>query len=260
MSSPKSSLSIILASALLVFLAVFLFWPVQGYDFIGYDDGLYVVDNAYVRMGVSGGNVLWAFTTTHAFNWHPLTWLSLMVDRELYGLNAGGYHWTNVLFHVGNVLLLFFVLQAMTGALGRSFFVAALFAVHPLHVESVAWVAERKDVLSTFFWLWVMVFYGIYVRRGGMGFYALMVVGFVLGLMAKPMLVTLPFVLLLLDWWPLGRFQGGVSPYRLVGEKVPLLLFSAASSVVTYAVQERALASMSHLSLVIGWPMPSLHM
>lgn len=235
---------------LLVSLTIFVFWSVQGNDFIRYDDGLYVVDNPQVQRGLRADGFLWAFTTTHASNWHPLTWLSLMADYELYGLHAAGYHWTNLLLHAGNVVLLFFVLQVMTGAVWRSFLVAALFAVHPLHVESVAWVAERKDVLSTLFWLLTMVSYTSYVRRGGMGRYLLVLMSFLLGLMAKPMLVTLPFVLLLLDWWPLGRFQTGNASYRLVKEKAPLIFFSAVSSFVTYTVQESSgsVTSLIHLS------------
>src|SRR5438552_16430602 len=161
--------------------------------------------------GLTWNGVAWAFTTGHASNWHPLTWLSHMVDVQLYGMHAGGHHLTNLFFHIVNTLLLFGVLHRMTGAVGRSGFVAALFAVHPLHVESVAWVAERKDVLSTLFWMLTLWSYVSYVREPRRGRYALVLVLFALGLMAKPMLVTLPFVLLLLDYWPLDRARLGMA-------------------------------------------------
>lgn len=167
----------------------------------------YVTENYYVTNGLNIEGIAWSFTTGHWANWHPLTWLSHMLDCQLYGLNPGGHHVTSLLFHVANALLLYMVLMKMTGRCCRSAFVAALFALHPLHVESVAWVSERKDVLSTFFWILTMWFYLGYVGKSTLTRYLLLVLIFSLGLMAKPMLVTLPFVLLLLDLWPLERFH-----------------------------------------------------
>src|SRR5208282_1193673 len=169
----------------------------------------YVSENADVSGGLTWHGVWWAFTTGAAANWHPLTWLSHMLDVQLYGAAPGPHHLTNLLFHIANTLLLFGLLHRMTGALGRSAFVAGLFALHPLHVESVAWVAERKDVLSTLFWMLTLWAYVEYVRRPGLRRYGAVLLFFALGLMAKPMLVTLPFVLLLLDYWPLGRVGTG---------------------------------------------------
>lgn len=206
------------------------------HGFVNLDDAQYVSDNPAVSGGLSARGLSWAFTTPHAGNWHPLTWLSHMLDVELYGMNAGPHHLTSLLLHVASALLLFGLLHRMTGALFRSAFVAALFALHPLHVESVAWVAERKDVLSTLFFLLTIRAYLAYVRRPRPSRYALVLVLFALGLMAKPMLVTLPFVLLLLDYWPLGRAPSR----RLVVEKLPLLALALASSVVTFLVQQQA--------------------
>ncbi|MCK5784871.1 MAG: tetratricopeptide repeat protein, partial [Desulfobacterales bacterium] len=180
----------------------------------------------------------WAVTSTYATNWHPMTWLSHILDVQLYGMAPGSHHLTNVLFHVANALMLFLVFRRMTDGLWRSAFVAALFALHPLHVESVAWVAERKDVLSTFFWLLTMWCYARYAERPGTKRYIPVVLFFILGLMSKPMLVTLPFILLLMDYWPLKRFQSGQSGVRnLVFEKVPLFALSAAASAVTFFAQ-----------------------
>ncbi|HVO67135.1 MAG TPA: tetratricopeptide repeat protein [Syntrophales bacterium] len=183
------------------------FWQVNYCDFINYDDPKYVTKNIHIQDGVTMDGIWWAFTTGYAANWHPLTWLSHMLDFQLFGLTSGRHHLTNLLFHIANALLLFFVLHRMTKALWQSAFAAALFALHPLHVESVAWVAERKDVLSTFFWIVTMGAYCYYVERPSPQRYLYVLVFFTLGLMAKPMLVTLPIVLLLLDYWPLGRFE-----------------------------------------------------
>ena len=226
-----------LVCLLLISAILFIFWQIQYQSFINFDDGPYVTQNRNVQSGLSRESILWAFTATDAGFWHPLTWLSLIFDYELYLLNPAGYHWTNVLFHIANTLLLFLVLHRMTGALWRSGFVAALFAVHPLHVESVAWVAERKDVLSSFFWMLTMYAYVYYVEHPGWKRYALVVVSFSLGLMAKPMLVTLPFVLLLLDYWPLKRAQ---SPSYLVREKALLIIITVFASVVTYIAEQQA--------------------
>jgi protein O-mannosyl-transferase len=213
-----------------------VFWQVRDHEFITYDDYEYVLENPHVRYGLSRDGILWAFTSVHASNWHPLTWLSHMLDCELYGLNPSGHHLNNFLFHVANTLLLFLLLRRVSGAVWRSFLVAALFALHPLHVESVAWVAERKDVLSGFFWILSLWAYAYYAERGGGPRYALCLLLFLVGLLAKPMLVTLPFVFLLLDFWPLGRLHHGK---KIILEKVPFFLLSLASSVMTYLVQER---------------------
>ncbi len=183
------------------------FWQVIHCDFTNYDDPYYVTKNKPVQNGITLEGVRWAFTTFHFANWHPLTWISHMLDVQLFGLKPWGHHLTNLLFHLANTLLLFFVLHRMTKSIWRSAFVSALFALHPLHVESVVWVAERKDVLSSFFWMLTLAAYVFYVDRPGFRRYLLVVSAFVLGLMAKPMLVTLPFVLLLLDYWPLQRLQ-----------------------------------------------------
>ena len=205
--------------------------------FVSYDDPRYVTDNAHVYNGITRESIIWAFTTSHASNWHPLVWLSHMLDCRLFGLNPLGHHLTSLLFHVANALLLFFVLKKMTGALWPAAFVAAAFALHPLHVESVAWVAERKDVLSTFFWLLTMIAYVRYAQQPLIRRYLLVVLAFCLGLLSKPMLVTLPFVLLLLDYWPLRRLRRPVS-FRLILEKVPLFILSAISSAITLLTQK----------------------
>ena len=182
------------------------FWQVGNHEFVNFDDNVYITENNHIQNGITIQGLCWAFTTGHAANWHPLTWISHMLDIQIFGLNPQWHHLTNLLFHIANVLLLFFVLHRMTKALWQSAFVAALFALHPLHVESVAWIAERKDVLSTFFWMLTLVAYGYYAKRPRLKSYLAVIAFFALGLMAKPMLVTLPFVLLLLDYWPLGRF------------------------------------------------------
>jgi protein O-mannosyl-transferase len=196
------------------------FWQVGNSEFINYDDNDYVTENLTVQRGLTAEGIRWAFTTYYASNWHPLTWLSHMMDVHLFGLSPRGHHLTNLLLHLANTLLLFLVLHRMTKALWQSAFAAALFALHPLHVESVAWAAERKDVLSAFFWMLTLGAYVFYVERPGRTRYLAVLLLFALGLMAKPMLVTLPFVLLLLDYWPLGRFEGDKSTEALRMEPV----------------------------------------
>ena len=230
-------------------------------DFVNYDDELYLIKNPHIQAGVTLQSFIWAFTTGYASNWHPLTWLSHMLDFELYGLNPMGHHWTNLQLHIANTLLLFFVLQLMTGAILRSALVSALFAIHPLHVESVAWIAERKDVLCAFFWILSMYAYVGYVRHPEKKrYYILLIILFALGLMAKPMIVTLPFVLLLLDFWPLSRFQSIIHERKinvfqafktLVWEKTPLFVLTAISCVITFFVQQHggAVASIEALPL-----------
>jgi Flp pilus assembly protein TadD len=288
-----------------IFLAAAIwvvFGQTMGYDFINYDDSDYVYENPEVARGLTFKGMAWAFTHVYAGNWHPLTWISHMVDCQLYGLSPGGHHLTNILLHTATAILLFLVLRRMTGFLWRSAFVAAVFAIHPLRVESVAWVAERKDVLSGVFFMLTIGAYVRYVQRqsrvepsslrfclriapvftelrrgksprqvaapGSRGSsapavpaldprrstldYGLVLLFFVLGLMCKPMLVTLPFVLLLLDYWPLKRFtqpRGRLVPWRLIVEKVPLLVFSGAACVATLFAQTVARLSIEEISL-----------
>ncbi len=236
-----------LISILLVIVTSIAFAQVITNDFVVYDDNKYVTYNKIVKAGLTSKGLAWAFTAFHASNWHPLTWISHMVDCSIYGMKPWGHHLTSLLFHLANVLLLFHILKIMTGSMWRSAFVAALFAVHPLHVESVAWVSERKDVLSTFFWLLTILVYLRYVRSPKPKTYIPVVIIFALGLMSKPMLVTLPFILLLLDWWPLGRIslngyllagKPGRIGRKLIIEKIPLIALSILSSFVTFAAQK----------------------
>ncbi len=216
------------------------------FDFVNYDDPRYVYQNTRITSGISVANVAWAFSHIHSENWHPLTTITHMLDCQVHGLNAGWHHFTNVLLHSFAVVLLFVALERMTGAFWRSAFVSAIFAVHPLHVESVAWIAERKDVLSAFFFMLSLLAYLHYTRAPSIGRYLTVALAVALGLMSKPMLVTLPFVLLLLDYWPLERFKpkrsntGGQS-LQLVLEKTPLIAFSAVSSIVTFLAQRGAI-------------------
>ncbi len=233
-----------LAAAALVALALASFWPVLGNGFIGIDDPEYVTDNPRVLAGPTVPGIVWAFTSAHSSNWHPLTWISHMLDARLFGTEPAGHHAVSLLLHAANALLLFLLVRALTGRAGRSFVVAALFVAHPLRVESVAWIAERKDVLSACFGLSAMLAYLAWVRRPGRAGRALVALLFALGLLAKPMLVTLPLLLLLLDFWPLGRWRGAgrtaAAAGRLLAEKLPLLALAAAASVVTYRVQAAA--------------------
>ena len=233
-----------------------LYWPITSHPFILYDDDAYVLGNTHITSGLSWTNTAWAFTSGEAANWHPLTWITHQADCSLYGVKAGGHHLTNLLFHVANTLLVFFFLRYATGTLWRSAFVAALFGWHPLHVESVAWASERKDVLSTFFWLLTLMAYVRYVRSlnraAKVSFYILALVLFAGGLMSKPMVVTLPCVLLLLDLWPLYRFrfcpppegQGTAAQPAGIGwlvlEKIPFVVMAALGSYVTFLVQSDA--------------------
>src|ERR1051326_702270 len=208
----------ILIGLALTLLTLAVYAPVRHFDFVNWDDPIYITDNPQVANGLAWSGMKWAFTEGYAANWHPITWLSHMLDVEWYGMNAGLHHVTNVIFHIANSLLLFGLLLRVApseaGALGRSALVAALFAVHPLHVESVAWVSERKDVLSAFFFMVTLWAYVEYARRPGVIRYVFVLLSFALGLMAKPMLVTVPFLLLLLDFWPLRRWDGqGPSGY-----------------------------------------------
>ena len=261
----------ILVCVLLCLTTLATFWPVVRYDFINLDDHNYVVENPSVQAGFTWKAVAWAFTTGRCGNWHPMTWLSHMLDVQIFGLNPGGHHLTNMLLHTVNTLLLFILLKTMTGALWRSAFVAALFAVHPLHVESVAWIAERKDVLSTFFFLLTLLAYARCVewpvvgvrspeyevlrsgfgsnRRGSRLWYLAALIFFALGLMSKPMLVTLPFLLLLLDYWPLQRLELKTW-LSLLMEKLPFFALAAVSCLVTFVAQKNsgAVTGVDYLS------------
>ena len=245
-------------SLILVLAIAAVYFPVRDHDFISLDDGLYVTQNIHVNRGLSVESLKWALTTNHAGFWIPLTWVSLMIDSHLFGLSAGHYHVTNVMIHIVNTLLLFFVLRRMTGAIWPSSVVAILFAVHPIHVESVAWVSERKDVLFAFFWMLAMWFYVRYAQNPGIRRYIPLMLCYILGLMAKPMIVTLPFVLLLLDYWPLKRLQIKEKNHpaeqqqnllTLVLEKVPLFILTVVVSVITFVLQKSggAVTSLSTL-------------
>ncbi len=225
----------------LIGINIIIYAQVGHFDFTHWDDPAYVSQNVEVARGLTWEGVRWAFTTGHAANWHPLTWLSHMLDIQLFGMAPGPHHLVNLFFHIANTLLLFWVLFRMTAAIGRSAFVAGLFAAHPLHVESVAWIAERKDVLCAFFFLLAIGAYVEYVRRPNARRYLLTAVLFALALMAKPMAITLPFILFLLDIWPLGRLHPGPGQAsvcrRLIWEKAPLILLAIASSAVTLWAQ-----------------------
>jgi Tfp pilus assembly protein PilF len=241
---------------LLAGVTLALYWHAGSFDFLNYDDNHYITDNPQVKGGVTWEGVRWALSATHAANWHPLTWLSHMIDVELFGLSPRGHHLTSVLLHAANVLLLLLLLSRMTGAIWPSALAAALFAVHPLRVESVAWVAERKDVLSVQLALLSLLAYVRYTAKPAVGNYIPALVLFALGLMAKPMLVTLPVLMLLLDFWPLQRFSGSsasadssalephpTTPYvpsgRLFMEKIPFAFLSAGSCIITILAQQK---------------------
>ena len=246
----------IIICVLLVALTSLAYWQVRNSQFITCDDDMYVYENPLVRAGLTWEGVKWSFTAFHSANWHPLTWQSHMLDCQLYGMQPRGHHLTNLFFHLANTLLLFLFLNRTTGALWPSALVAALFALHPMHVESVAWVSERKDVLSTFFWLATMWAYAWYVAAPSLKRYLSVLLCFSLGLMAKPMLVTLPLVLLLLDYWPLNRLHAGMAPaaagdgeseptpaiplslaWPLIREKIPLFVLTLISCYITLAAQ-----------------------
>jgi Tfp pilus assembly protein PilF len=249
LTHPVSTKTVLLVAAALIAVSLYIYAPALHYGFLSYDDSPYVADNAQVRRGLTGAGVLWAFTTGHASNWHPVTWLSHMLDVQIFDMNAGGHHFTNLLLHIANSLLLFGLLYRITGTWRRSAMVAMLFAAHPLHVESVAWIAERKDVLSTLFWMLTMWAYVGYVKNPRPGRYLAVIAVFALGLMSKPMLVTLPLVLLLFDVWPLNRvrFEAGQKQLwiRMCREKIPLFLLVAASSIATILAQSRGGAVQS---------------
>jgi tetratricopeptide (TPR) repeat protein len=253
----------ILICLALVLLTIIAFWPLKDCGFINVDDDAYVYKNDYVQQGLSWKSIQWAFSadsSSVAGHWHPITWLSLMLDYEFFGLNPYGYHLTNLFFHILNAILLFLIFHRMTKAIWQSAFVAALFAIHPLHVESVAWVTERKDVLSTFFWMLTMGTYVFYVERKTFSRYFIILVFFMVGLMSKAMLVTLPFVLVLLDYWPLNRFQatqpssdrlGKWHRVRgLVWEKIPIFILSGVFSFIPILAVKNAHTMNTSLSFI----------
>jgi Tfp pilus assembly protein PilF len=246
---------------LLVVATLALYNPVNRHPFVNYDDDRYVTENHHVHNGLGWDTVSWAFTAKEQGNWHPLTWLSHVLDYQLFHQNATGHHFTSLLIHASNAVLLFLLLIYATGRVGSSLFVAALFALHPINVESVAWVAERKNVLSTLFFVAALIAYCWYARKSDWRRYLVFTGLFVVGLMSKPMVITLPFVLLLLDYWPLGRIQGfpaGVPSVpqaplsRLLVEKLPLLVLSAASAAITMQVQQAGGATRSTAQFSLG--------
>jgi len=241
----------VIVCLLIVVATLLVYNPVNRHPFVNYDDTGYVTDNLHVRQGLSWDGIVWAFTTTEQANWHPLTWISHEVDSSLFHLNPAGHHFVNLLIHALNAALLFLVLMWGTKRLGASLFVAMLFALHPINVESVAWIAERKNVLSTLFFLLALAQYGWYAAKPSVQRYLALVVLFAMSLMAKPMMVTFPFVLLLLDWWPLDRLKENTIG-KLVLEKIPLLTLSIASSIITMIAQQAGGATRSTLQFSLG--------
>lgn len=228
----------------IVIQTLLTFWSVKTFEFLNYDDNEFIVENEHIRRGFSVDSLVFAFTDVDSGIWHPLTWLSHTLDCQLYGLNPMGHHWNNLIFHILNVLLVFTILQKMTGTHCRSFFVALLFAVHPVQIESVAWVAERKNVLSTFFYILCIFSYAGYVKDQKNKKYFAVVLFYILGLMSKPMMVTMPFVLLLLDYWPLHRWSFNGSNRNLIKnnssiikEKIPLLIIAIIFSIISWISQ-----------------------
>ncbi|MDA8124820.1 MAG: tetratricopeptide repeat protein [Deltaproteobacteria bacterium] len=254
----------IVAILMLVAWILVLYWPVAGYEFIDMDDNLYLFNNPDICKGLTWKGISWAMQTFYTTNWHPLTWFSLLADYELYGMNANGYHVSSLLLHIFNTVLLFHVLRLMTGKTWECFGVAALFGVHPLNIESVAWIAERKNVLSTLFWILTLFAYVRYVKKPHWMRYLLTLTVFALGLTAKPMLVTLPVILLLLDYWPLGRISclgnragsrawDWKSLWPIVKEKIPFFLLTIPSVLITLHAAKigGAIKSMDDLPLVM---------
>jgi protein O-mannosyl-transferase len=261
MNLPHYAISFILIITALIAITLTVYSQTGNYPFLGFDDDEYVTNNLHVTSGITGENIVWAFTSFDASNWHPVTWLSHMADVQFFGMNPHGHHLTNVVIHTISSLLLLLFLFRCTGSLWQSSFVAALFALHPLHVESVAWVAERKDVLSALFWLLTLLFYSEYAAKRKPSRYILSLFTFVLGLMAKPMLVTLPIVMILMDFWPLARYRHEGEEQRqrpipgrvtaLIIEKIPFFIFSFLSAGITiYAQNESgAVKSFDQISL-----------
>jgi tetratricopeptide (TPR) repeat protein len=232
-TSPQKQILIVYIVLTVVTVAVF--WQVNQFDFVNIDDNMYVTQNSHVQSGITLDGLRWAFGTKYFDLWHPLVWLSFMLDYQLHGLNAGGYHLTNLILHILSALLLFWLFNRMTGMIWRSAFVAALFALHPLHVESVAWIAERKDVLSAFFWMLTLCLYVYYTEKPVIKRYLLVLFSFVCALLSKPMVVTLPVIMILLDYWPLKRFEsqkGNLFLWQL-REKISFFILSTVLIIVT---------------------------
>lgn len=232
----------------LVAITFAIFGQTLGHEFVNYDDPVYVSENPRIQVGLNGQSVAWALTHSHSHNWHPLTTMSHMLDWQMFGAKPGLHHLVNVLVHAANAVLLFLLLQQLTSSMWRSAFVAGVFAIHPLHVESVAWIAERKDVLSGFFFFLTLFAYVAYTRKPNIGRYLTMSILLACGLMAKPMLVTMPAILLLLDYWPLNRFEKS-SATKLVVEKIPLLVLSIGSAAATLIAQRGDIVQIAHLPL-----------
>jgi len=256
---------ILCLSILIAVLTLAIYWQVLDYGFINFDDPTYVIENNHIRDGLTIEGIKWAFTSFYASNWHPLTWLSHMLDIEFHGMNPGKHHLSNITIHTLNAVLLFILLERMTGMLWRSAMVAALFALHPLHVESVAWISERKDVLSTFFGILTLSAYVWYTRMPGLKRYSLMAVLFICSVMSKPMMVTLPFLMLVLDFWPLKRIdvmkrESGYKPVMrtlhnlllLLREKIILFAVALISGIVTVCAQHSGGAVQSVVLLNLG--------
>jgi protein O-mannosyl-transferase len=226
----------------LTLVTLTVFWQVNQFGFVDLDDQAYVQENSHIQSGVTLEGVSWAFGTRYFYLWTPLTWMSLMFDYQLHGLNAGGYHLTNLILHILSTLLLFWLFNRMTGAVWKSAFVAALFALHPLHVESVAWVSERKDVLSAFFWMLTLCLYVYYTEKPAVKKYLLVLFSFVLALLSKPMVVTLPFIMILLDYWPLKRFESKKNDLVLwqLKEKMPFFVLSVILVIITFYTPDSA--------------------
>ncbi|PKN20382.1 MAG: hypothetical protein CVU71_00900 [Deltaproteobacteria bacterium HGW-Deltaproteobacteria-6] len=265
MSSLTSFQKKIVVIVVLIILILAGYWQVQDFEFVNYDDTIYVTQNFKTQTGMTWANIKGTFTDFSMANWHPLTMLSHMMDWQLFGVKAGGHHWSSLIIHIFNTVLLFLLLNSLTGSVWRSATVAALFAIHPINVESVAWIAERKNVLSTFFWMLTMMFYVRYVKRPVWERYLPVLLCFALGLMSKPMLVTLPFTLLLLDYWPLHRTYFntlGEGPEKsceikgmkqkvsfLIAEKIPLFVLSIVFSCITLYAQHND-GTLSDLDMV----------
>jgi tetratricopeptide (TPR) repeat protein len=263
-------------AVMLAVIVMTVYWQLKSHEFVTFDDNIYIYENKMVLSGLNWNSIVWAFTTGTQANWHPLTWLSIMLDYELFGVNAGWHHLMSAIIHAINTIMLFVVFKRMTKSFWASAFVAAFFGLHPLHVESVAWASERKDLLSMFFWMLTLLLYTRYVAKPELKRYLFVIGSFALGLLAKPMLVTMPLVLLLLDYWPLRRFAAGepvttsietagapssdtksIQPRRpllkLIKEKIPLIVLSVISSVVTFIAQQSggAVAPLERIPIMI---------
>jgi tetratricopeptide (TPR) repeat protein len=238
-----------MAAAGLVMACLLIYWQTGSHGFINYDDPNYVVQNVHVNRGLTGEGIAWAFRTFDFYYWQPLTWISHMLDCQIFGVNAGPQHLESALLHTINAVLLMLALRMLTGALWRSALAAGLFSLHPLRVESVAWIAERKDVLSGLFWMLTLIAYAAWVRQRTKGRYAAMLAAFVCAVMSKPSVVTLPFVLLLLDWWPLRRMRTRADLLALAAEKWPMFAIVAASSIWTFVGQRAMGATVSLTAL-----------